>query len=97
MAKLILFIIKRSKINELLEALEGEEMRPRVERGGPEEVVYVKNAIRQTNFQVCTIRAGQSGHLPGGCCLASSRNTYVLSIQLIENFTLNFSVRVVAF
>ncbi|KAI7815667.1 Odorant receptor Or17 [Rhyzopertha dominica] len=50
-AKIIMFVIKRSKIRELLEVLEGDSLRPRLERGGEQEITFVKDAIKQANYQ----------------------------------------------
>lgn len=47
-----MFVIKRSKIRELLEVLEGDSLRPRLERGGEQEITFVKDAIKQANYQV---------------------------------------------
>lgn len=48
-----MFLIKRKKICELLDALEDGLMLPNMERGGQQEFVFIKNAIQQANLQVC--------------------------------------------
>ncbi|KAI7815665.1 Odorant receptor Or15 [Rhyzopertha dominica] len=49
--KVIMFLIKRKKICELLDALEDGLMLPNMERGGQQEFVFIKNAIQQANLQ----------------------------------------------